>query len=57
MARQPLGSEQIRKLNRIAGKTYTVSLPIALVRELGWQQHQKLTVTKKGNGLLIEDWE
>lgn len=57
MPRQPIGSENIRKLNRLGGMTYSLTLPIHYIRELGWQQHQKLSVTKQGKKLIIEDWE
>ncbi len=35
----------------------SVTLPIELVRELGWREKQKVVVKKRGSGLLIEDWK
>ena len=47
----------VRNLQKTAGgSTYIVSLPIDVVRELGWQAKQKLVVRKYGDGILIKDW-
>ena len=58
MSRQGINDENIRKLQRTGedGTTYTVSLPLELVQELGWQKTQKVVVTKRGNELIIKDW-
>lgn len=34
-----------------------VTLPIEYIRKLGWREHQKLVVEKKGKNLIIKDWE
>lgn len=57
MPRQPLGSENIRKLTRLGTGTYALTLPIEYIRELGWQKYQKLTVTRQDKKLIIQDWE
>ena len=49
--------KNIRKLTRIAKRSIGITLPIELVRELGWREKQKVVVKKRGNGLLIEDWK
>ncbi len=38
---------------------YTVSIPIELMRELGWQERQRVVVTKAGRGskLQIADYK
>lgn len=47
-----------RKLTRTGGgKSLSVTLPIDLIRELKWQDKQKVTVIKKGEKLIISDWE
>ena len=33
------------------------TLPIEIVRELGWKKGQKIRLTKYGNGIMIKDWE
>ncbi len=58
MGRRILEERHIRNLQKTAGgKTYIVSLPIEIVRELGWQTRQKLEVKKYGKGILIRDWK
>ena len=45
MGRGNAGEEQIRTLTQVGGDTsYSVTLPIEGVRELGWQDGQKLVV-------------
>ena len=48
--------DDIRKLYK-HNQSYALTLPKYLVRELKWQERQKLVVTKQGKKLIIEDWE
>jgi antitoxin component of MazEF toxin-antitoxin module len=59
MARNELGEENVRKLQRTGrdGETLMVTLPKELVEELGWREHQKVTVHAYGKKLIIEDWQ
>lgn len=58
MARRSLAERNVRKLNKVGrGRTMAVTLPIELVRELGWREKQKVVVKKKGQTLVIEDWK
>ena len=58
MARRQLAERNIRKISKTGnGRTFSITLPIELVRELGWREKQKLVVRKRGQGLLIEDWQ
>lgn len=58
MARRRLQDRNIRKLTKIAGGTsYAVTLPIEMVRELGWKSKQRLVVEKQGERLIIRDWK
>jgi len=58
MARRPLEERSIRKLHKTGrGRTISVTLPIELVRELGWKAKQKVVVKKRGAKLTIEDWK
>jgi len=58
MARRVLEERNIRKLHKTGrGRTISVTLPIELVRELGWREKQKVVVTKRGQGLLVTDWK
>ncbi len=49
--------EPVRKITKVGGHSYAVTIPKSLVRELGWRERQKVTVTKRGKKLIIEDWE
>lgn len=56
MGRRKIGQEQIRSIQKTHG-TYTVSLPVELVRELGWQERQRVVITKSGTKLTITDYK
>jgi len=52
--------ENIRSLTKTGGgRTYTLSLPVAVVRAFGWKERQKLalTVDRKRQTILIKDWK
>ena len=58
MGRRKIEDRNIRNLQKTAGgSTYIVSLPIEVIRELGWKAKQKLVVKKYGDGILIKDWK
>ena len=47
-----------RKISKVGGgDSYSVTLPIQYMRELGWREGQKVTVKKRGKKLIIEDYE
>lgn len=47
-----------RKLSRMGGESVGLTLPIELVRKLGWKVKQKVTVKRFGkNRLVVEDWK
>ena len=46
-----------RKLTKIGGHSIAVTIPIELVRDLGWRERQKVVVKKKGSSLVITDWK
>ena len=56
MARQKLHEENIRKIKK-SGNSYAITIPIAVMRELGWQERQKVVVEKRGSGFAVKDWE
>jgi len=60
MAREKLENRKIRKLSRVGnGKTYTITIPVEIIREFGWQKKQKVVVEmdKKNKVVKIKDWE
>jgi antitoxin component of MazEF toxin-antitoxin module len=59
MATSEAGKENIRKIQTTGedGGSYMITLPKELVEELGWREHQKVTVHAYGKKLIIEDWQ
>lgn len=46
-----------RSIQKLGG-SYYVTLPIELVRELGWKEKQKVVITKAlGKKIEIKDWK
>jgi hypothetical protein len=55
MARKKKG-DHVRTLTKIAGgKSYCVTLPIGIVRELKWSSQQKVLVKRWGRKVIIQD--
>ncbi len=58
MARKKLEDRNIRKLVKVGGgKTYSITLPVDIIRELQWKKGQKLEVEKYGKGIILRDWK
>ncbi len=51
-----IADKNVRKLTKLGGKSIAVTLPIELVRELGWREKQKVVVKRIRGGLEIRDW-
>ena len=49
--------ENIRKIARLGKTSLAVTLPIGIVRELGWKEKQKVMVKKVRGGASIKDWK
>lgn len=56
MARLQSNKNHIRKLTKIAQSSIGMTLPIELVRKLGWRERQKVVVKLTGRHLIIKDW-
>jgi len=57
MANRDLKNKSVRNIQRSHG-TYYVSIPIELVKKLGWRERQKVVVKKSGKDkVIIKDWE
>jgi antitoxin component of MazEF toxin-antitoxin module len=54
MARQNNDQTSVRKLNMVGAKSFAVSIPITLIRQLQWQKGDALVVRRHGAVLLIE---
>lgn len=48
--------QNVRKLGK-TGQSITVTLPIEIVRELGWKLKQKVVVKRVRGGVEIKDWK
>lgn len=59
MGRRETGDEHIRKLTKVGSGSgsYAVTLPMRIVKNLGWQEKQKVVVTQEGKKIIIEDWK
>jgi len=45
-----------RKLTKLGGKSIGLTLPIELVRELGWREKQKVVVKRIKGGFEVRDY-
>jgi len=57
MARQTFRKRNIRKLIKLGGHSLGLTLPIDIVKSLGWRERQKLVVKKSGRKLIVKDWK
>lgn len=57
MLKKSVGDKSTRKLTKLGKKSIGLTLPIELVRELGWRERQKVTVKRVRRGVLIQDWK
>lgn len=46
-----------RKVVKNGRDSYYINIPKELVRELKIRERQKLTLKKRGKGIMVEDWE
>ena len=57
MGRRKIGDEKVRSIQKSNG-SYLVSIPIELIRQLGWRERQRITITRSGKTkLIIEDYK
>lgn len=54
--RRKLENRNTRKISK-HGASYSVTLPIEIIRELKWKMKQKVVVEKKGKTIIIKDWK
>ena len=57
MARPENDQTSIRSLSLVGAKSFAVSLPIEIVRQLGWTKGVKLVVRRMGTKVVIEKKE
>jgi antitoxin component of MazEF toxin-antitoxin module len=54
--RRKLKNNEIRKIYS-HGNSLGITLPREILDKLKWRKGQKLVVKKRGEGILIKDWE
>jgi len=57
MAFAKSASQPVRKLAKVGGHSYSVTIPLSYIRELGWKEKQKVVLTMRGKKITIQDWE
>lgn len=57
MHKETITDRNIRKLTKLGGKSIGLTLPIEIVRELGWKEKQKVVVKRVHGGVIIKDWK
>jgi len=57
MPRRKIKDRNIRNLGKVGGYSYSITLPMDMVQELGWKERQKLVVKKRGDYIIIKDWK
>ena len=50
-------NDNVRKLSKTGSESYYVVIPKEFIKDLNWQERQKLKVKKSGKRIIIEDWE
>ncbi len=57
MGNVPFHSRLIRRLTKNSNGTVSVSIPIEVASELGWEKGHKVTVERKGQKVVIKPVE
>jgi len=57
MSNRKSSEKNIRKLSKMGKKSVGLTLPIEIIRELGWKEKQKVVVKKAGSKIIIRDWK
>lgn len=56
MANKAKNEKNVRKLTKLGGKSIGLTLPIELVRELGWREKQRVIVKRIRGGFEVRDY-
>lgn len=58
--RRKIGDENIRSLGKVSGgKSYSVTIPKAMIKKLGWKERQKLKLSYNAHKkvITVRDWK
>ena len=58
MPRRKMSKRNIRKITKVGGRSYAITLPIEIIRSFKWKEKQKviLKINKKRKTITIKDW-
>jgi bifunctional DNA-binding transcriptional regulator/antitoxin component of YhaV-PrlF toxin-antitoxin module len=56
MTRRKTEEKNVRKIFK-SGESYTITLPLELVKDLNWREKQKVVIERTHGGLTIKDWK
>jgi len=56
MARNKKEEREVRKLTKMGKKSIGLTLPIEIVRELGWREKQRVAVKRIKGGIAVRDY-
>jgi len=56
MARRKLEDKLTRKITK-SGDSYSITIPIEIMREFGWREKQKVVIKKRGKSFSVSDWK
>ncbi|GEM_PF-1892801 len=54
MPRRSFDERNIRVLFRFAKRSFALTLPIEILRDLGWRERQRIRIRKMGKRIIIE---
>jgi len=57
MAMKKLVDKSIRKLTRAGKTSLSVTIPVEIIKDLGWKEKQKVKVKRIHGGVEIRDWK
>lgn len=57
MGNRSAEDKRTRTITKNNSGSYNVTLPIDLIRQLCWQNHQQVVIQRRGKKLIIEDRE
>jgi len=49
--------KSIRKLTKAGRVSLSVTIPVEIVKDLGWREKQKVVVKKVNGSVVIRDWK
>lgn len=56
MANKKWSQRNVRKITK-SGSSLNVSIPVEILKKLGWKEKQKVVVKKIRGGVSIKDWK